>query len=339
MLKNKNILFSTDNIVGYKESVENALKRRFLEVEYIEEYLPIKEKRTLGFKILREISKNLNDKNIIKKLYKNLEKKNIREMLNKYKFKFDYFLVVAGREFSKEFLEILKEYNPKTKCILFLWDAFEETSLRKSSSEFDYIFSFDQKDCEKYGFIFRPIFYIEECEKDLIDYNKREYEIFYLGALRDKKRYDIVNEVYKYSNKNKLNYFLKIIYNKKNIKILKDNYNKEILSEKRVSYLENRKLLKNSRVVLDLNFEKQNGLTIRASEAIGSKNKIITTNKYIKEYDFYDEKNIVFIESIGEIKNISKEFFETEFNEISPEIKKRYTTEGFIEDIFNKIKK
>lgn len=327
--KRKNILFSTDGILGYKEAVEKELKNFFNTVEYIESDMPSKKDRTFFFKVLRELSKK---NKFIEKYYKEYIKKYSRFLLNKYEnMEFDYFFVVAGREFSKEFIQELKQRNKKIKCILYLWDKFEYTTLKNSADEFDYIFSFDPEDCKKYGFIFRPIFYINECEKNTLEYSKRKYDIFYIGALREMKRYEYVEAIYKYSQRNKLSYFLKLF--SKDEKDL----NKEILTNEKISYIENRNLLKNSRVVLDLSLEKQSGLTIRVSEAIGSKVKVITTNKYIKDYDFYDKGNIFFIEKIEDFNFIPVDFFRTNFKEIPENICKRYTTKGFIEEIFNKI--
>ena len=339
MYKNKRILFSTDGILGYKDSVEKELKNRFGYVKYIEKDIDQSCKKDIIYKMLREISKKLNKNNVLKQLFKKYQNKYIEKLFEKLNEKFDYFLVVAGQEFSIEFIKKLKEKNPDIVTILFLWDTLEETALKNSAFQYDYIFSFDPEDCKKHNFIFRPIFYIEECEKNVPQYSEKKYDIYYLGALRDKKRYNIVKEFKKYSDLKKLNSFLKVIYNKKSIKILKNNLdNDEILCETKISYKENREILKNSRVVLDLNFERQNGLTIRASEALGTKTKVITTNKYIKKYDFYNEKNIYFIEKLEEIKDIPLSFFEEEYIEIDKEIKNRYTTKGFIDDIFNNIK-
>lgn len=185
-IKNKNILFSVDNIVGYKEDLENELEKIFKKVEYIETDIPSKEKRSIYFKILRELSKK---NKYFNQYYKRYLSEYSKYLLKKYKnLKFDYFFVVAGREFSSEFIKELKKRNESIKCILFLWDKFEYTTLKNSAMEFDYIFSFDIEDCKKYNFKFRPSFYISDCEKNLIDYKKREYDIFYVGALRDKIR-------------------------------------------------------------------------------------------------------------------------------------------------------
>lgn len=330
MVKDKNILFSTDGILGYKEDVEKTLKEKFKTVEYIGNYFPQKSERTLYFKILREGSKK---SNVIKKIYIKYIENYYCQLLDNYKnIRFDYFLVVAGQEFSKEFIQELKRRNPGIKCILYLWDKFEYTTLQKSAEEFDYIFSFDPEDCKKYSFYFRPIFYIEDCEKDTIKYEKRKYDIFYIGGLREKKRYHIIDKIYSYSIANNLSFFLKLI-TKEPEKFL----NQEILSTVKISYDKNRKLLKDSKVVLDLNLEKQSGLTIRAAEAIGTKTKLITTNKYIKNYDFYNSENIFFINKIEDVTLIPKQFFTNKYLEIPTKVKDRYTTKGFIEEIFEKV--
>ena len=52
---NKNILFSIDNMLGYKENIEEILREKFDVTEYIENYFPLKSERTLYFKLLREV--------------------------------------------------------------------------------------------------------------------------------------------------------------------------------------------------------------------------------------------------------------------------------------------
>ncbi len=333
----ENILFSVDGILGYKENIEKILKEKFNVVEYIGNYFPTKSERTIYFKILREISKK---NKIAEKYYKKYVEKYFCKLLDKYKeIKFDYFLVVAGQEFSKEFIQELKKRNPKIKCILYLWDKFEYTTLRNSAEEFDYIFSFDSEDCRKYGFYFRPSFYLDEVKENKINYNERKYDIFYLGALRDKKRYEIIKEVFDLAKNLNLSSFLKLYVNKKNKKYLPKNYLKEIVLKKKISYIENINLIKNSRCILEINISKQNGLTLRSIEAIGSGTKVITTNTLIKKYDFYDKKNIYCIEKIEDISLIPKEFFIEEYKEITKEIKNKYTIKGFLDEIFKKVEK
>ena len=339
MLKDKRIIFSCDGIVGYKESLEKVLKKEFLECFYLEEDMLPKEKRNLQFKILREINKKLPNIYFLEKNFKKILKKHYDAILENYGNEIDYFFVVAGREFSLEFLEELKKRNPKIKCILFLWDKYETTSLKKNSNKFDYIFTFDKNDAKKYNFIFQPSFYIDFCNENRIDFSKRKYSVYYIGALRDEKRYFIVKYLSDLLKKNNQEFFLKLFVTKKNKRYLPLNYTKNLILENKIKYLENVKLLKNSKVVLDLNHKSQIGLTLRVFESIATNTKIITTNKDIINYDFYSKERIEIISSEEDIKNINKFFYESPVKELSEKIKKRYSAEGFIKEIFEYIQK
>ena len=193
-MKSKNILFSVDGIPGFKESVEKVLNKKFNIVNYIENDLPTKKERSLKFKILREISR-LSNSNVFKKEHLKIINDYQDNVLNKLSSEFDYFIVVAGREFSKSFIKKLKEKNKNIICILFLWDKFENTSLRHAADDYDYIFTFDRQDSIKYGFIFRPSFFIDECLNNPIPWADKQYSLYYVGALRDENRYPLLEDI------------------------------------------------------------------------------------------------------------------------------------------------
>ena len=81
-------------------------------------------------------------------------------------------------------------------------------------------------------------------------------------------------------------------------------------------------IFKESKCILDAPQAGQTGLTIRTIECLGAKRKMITTNKDIKKYDFYNESNIlVFEDSIDENSN----FFTAPYVEVSDDIYKKYS--------------
>ena len=92
--------------------------------------------------------------------------------------------------------------------------------------------------------------------------------------------------------------------------------------------------MNNSKVVLDINFSKQLGLTLRSIEAIGSETKVITTNNSIRNYDFYSKENIYCIEKLEDISLVPKDFFIKEYKKLSENIKEKYRVKGFIEEVF-----
>ncbi len=157
--KNKKILFSNDETIpNYKEDLMKDLKEKFEVVHHISSGIPLKKNRSLYFKILRELEKN----GIAKKLYfKEIEKycKNIMEDKEDY---YDYFFVVAGAEYSSQFLKKIRELNKNITCIIFLWDKLETTSLKKSVFDFDKVYTFDKEDAKKYGFQFASNFFMNK---------------------------------------------------------------------------------------------------------------------------------------------------------------------------------
>ena len=337
-LKDKNSLFSTDGIAGFKDNIETVLKEIFHHVSYIEGDIPEKKERSIYFKILREANRKLDFK-FIKKLFNNLQADYQDRLLDKLNLHYDYFFVVAGREFSSSFIQKLRKRNPGIICILFLWDKFENTSLKFSAHEFDHVFTFDKEDAEKYNFIFRPSFFIDECSKDSLAWNEREHSIFYVGALRDKKRYETISKIDKVLQKTseKESAFIKLFIDKKSQSHLPKNYNINIITHEKMDYFETIEATKKSKVILDLPHKNQQGLTLRSFESLATKTKIITTNKDIVNYDFFNSENILIIDE----KNIeiNTDFFEKPYKEIPHNILKKYSAKGFIKSILSSIEK
>lgn len=335
-MKSKNILFSVDGIPRFKESIEKSLNEKFNIVTYIENDLPTKKERSLKFKILREAIRLPIFINL-KKEYLNITSKYQDNLLNNLAPKFDYFIVIAGCEFSKSFIKKLKEKNKNIKCILFLWDRFAETSLRNAADEFDYIFTFDRKDSIKYGFIFRPSFYIDECLVSPIAWIDKKYSLYYVGALRDKNRYALLEKIYDehLSPQQKSDAFLKLYINKKNKKFLPVNHNDALLINEKIDYTDMIVGMRSAKVVLDIPFAGQQGLTLRSLESIATRTKVITTNKDIVNYDFYSKNNILVIDE--ENIEIDSSFFYTPYQELENDILDRYSASGFINEIFKTI--
>ena len=89
----------------------------------------------------------------------------------------------------------------------------------------------------------------------------------------------------------------------------------------------------NSRILIDIHHPGQEGLTMRAIESLGAKRKLLTTNDKIKNYDFYNTKNIhIFDINSIDIDNI---FFNSGYEEISNNIYKKYSIDSWLSVIFS----
>ena len=95
------------------------------------------------------------------------------------------------------------------------------------------------------------------------------------------------------------------------------------------------KTIENSKIVFDICNKNQVGLTMRTIEALGSQRKLITTNKDIVNYDFFDKNNIYVFDL--ESFEIPSAFLETEYHEINENIYKKYSLSSWINTIFGEI--
>lgn len=329
-----NILFSCDREKENKENFIKELNKIFSSVSYIENYIPDKSQRTVFFKLVRGLRKKIYKNKFINKLYNNICRNFYLKKLDSYDSKFDYFLSIS-KEYSSEFLNDLKEKNPEIKTILYIWDKLEYTSLKNSYKSYDYVFTFDKGDSREYNFIFRPTFFLDYFRENLKPYKDREYDLYYIGQIREMKRIEIIKKFYKTLRDKKMKIFIKLYKDRKNKKIEIDN---EILLKEKISYEENINRMKNSKVTLDISYKNQKGLTLRCFEALATETKIITDNPDIKNYDFYNPKNIFYLEKIDNIIDIPDNFFLDEYQKVNEDIIKNYSVEGFLNYIFTYIK-
>ena len=86
-------------------------------------------------------------------------------------------------------------------------------------------------------------------------------------------------------------------------------------------------LIRESRCILDSPQFGQTGLTIRSIECLGAKRKLITTNREIRKYDFYNERN-VFIYT--DEPDLNAEFFSQPYEEIDEAVYRKYSLSAWL---------
>lgn len=271
---------------------------------------------------------------------------NLSRILQKYRQKhsldiaqkcgndYDFILVIKGDILTKEALDIIKLKNKKARTILYLWDSIERVSnFRNIKDSFDKIFSFDRVDTQiDTTIIFKPLFYRSE-------YNVKNnnvvpiYDLFFVGWSHSDRAILLKNIVSKLENQKLKVKFLILVgkmsyYISPAIRVIKNmTIKKPIQTTKVVEYC-----LK-SKAVLDLAHPNQTGLTMRTIEVLfGVERKLITTNKDIVNYDFYNENNIFIIDRNN--LEIPRSFFEREFKPYSKEMREKLFVENWIKDFF-----
>ena len=193
------------------------------------------------------------------------------------------FIIVFDTLITKNYLIWLRESFPDSK-IIFKY----ENMVGKARHIFPEdipdsvdVWTYDSGDSQRYGMkLFDSYLYFPSFVKEK---KTSEYDLFYIG--RDKGRGENILELER--KLNELGVKTKFIitadgrFSKK-----KPYYQKEL------SYDEVTDCLAVSKAVLNIALEGQRGITIRDAESVFFNIKLITTNSYIKNADFYDPDKV-----------------------------------------------
>lgn len=329
-MKNKKILFIAPSFFNYYKEIQKELEKKGFEVDYV-----------------CDAPSNSN----ISKALGRINKRFIKISMNKYfnkevmplveRLDYDYVFVIVGMTFSffPEMIEKIRTQNKNAKFIMYQWDGEKNISfVKKIHKYFDNIYSFDRIDClnnDIYEFL--PLFYTSQYEDvgNIVN-NEFKYDVSYVGTahpqkikninIMSKKFTEVLKEQYIYHYMpSKLKYFFH--------KLTSKEYRDVNLSDMKLEKLSAEQMMdifKKSKCVFDSPQKGQNGLTIRTIECLGAKRKLITTNRDIINYDFFDEKNILIYD---EKININDDFFVTEYKDIQKEIYEKYSLRNWLKEM------
>lgn len=272
------------------------------------------------------------------KLYHKIVRKYYHIHFKQLPSRLDYVLIIKGSTLTSPEVDFLRNKYQNIKFIMYQWDSVANYSHALDVAKWcDYCFTFDPKDAEQYGWKYRPLFFDEN---SCTERQERNIDITYICSLHSErvKLYKSLQE--EVTNKN-LVFFDHLFSNRWSFyrqKYLKRNKLFDISSnnvkfhalpmEKTIAIYDH------SKALVDYKFDAQNGLTMRTIESIGHKCKLITNNKLIANEDFYDPNNILIYDNVENLE-IPVNFLHSSYKEISEDIYKKYTVEGWAKDIFN----
>ncbi len=254
--------------------------------------------------------------------------------------KYDFVFVINGENTPIKALEWLKESFKDAKMILYMWDSVaNKKNIDKKWNCFDMVYTFDRKDylANKDKLQFLPLFYYEDYlpkEELNSEYN---YDVSFIGTGHE-DRIKIVKAVKKQCEDMGLSFYsyvfmphmLVFLYNKLRNKHFKKVSMKDVKYDK-LPFKTTYAIYKGSKCVMDVESSTQTGLTMRTIEMIGLKKKLITTNKDIVNYDFYNENNIMVVDRTN--FKIDKAFFDKPYEELDASIYEKYSLTGWIKNV------
>ena len=249
----------------------------------------------------------------------------------------DYILFVSPEAVTREALAILKSTFPESTFILYMWDSVKNKRIEGILDCFDHMYSFDSEDAERYGMVFRPLFFSPDfgIEPESEEY---EYDVSFVGTVHS-DRARILLAVKEFCDAQGLRYYFylfipgKLLYV---LRMLTDKYlrkwDRKYIHIDTIGKDEVARISAKTRCIIDINHPAQTGLTMRTIEMLGIGRKIATTNTNIRNYDFYRPENQIVLDRRD--LSLSKEMILREYVRIPDEIYRKYSVKYWAEEIF-----
>lgn len=212
-------------------------------------------------------------------------------------------VILFDNGYNSTVAKYIKRKNPNIKIIFWYWNSILEYNNEIIKSKFvDEIWTYNKFDAEKFNIKYNPQFYLKTKEFDQDEEYKSD--IIFMG--RNKGRSEKLGELKEKLELNKLKCDFNIID--------KNNYMK---------YDDYLKKVNESKCILDFSFTEPCGLSLRPLESLFFEKKLITNNKDIVNYDFYNPNNI-FVLGIDNLENINN-FINKSYEKIDKGIVEYYS--------------
>ena len=223
-------------------------------------------------------------------------------------------IVCEGLKKRKWIFEILEKITDRHKCriVMWHWNIISKYEINPDSVLSQKIeqWSFDEGDCARYGMQYNSQYFgTFSVPKE----RGKEWDVYFLGADKGRmKKLEIFSEKCQSQN---INVNLYVTSDEKKKRFSQGN----IQYKEPISYQDNIENDMKTNAILEIPQEGQEGLTLRTLEALYLKKKLITTNKNIQNFSFFNKNNILIYDenTTGEtISNFLKiPYCETQQNE------------------------
>lgn len=221
-------------------------------------------------------------------------------------------------------VSLLKELKQNSKIfIAYLYDSCKKYPRQLEIAHFfDEVYSYEKEDIKQYNFIETSNFIYDET----LESEEIKFDIFNVSSYDSR-----IDEIDKVStdlfNNGFTIYFVLFWFEKL-------TYPHLISTTEYLSLQETKKLISQSKAMIDIQRQDQKGLSFRTFESLGYRKKLITTNIAVKDYDFYHPNNILVVDSNYLKPEEIKNFLELKYVEISQNIINQYNVNNFTKKIF-----
>lgn len=206
-------------------------------------------------------------------------------------------IIINDAMFNNNILKYISKKNAVASKYVYYTNAVRNSRIKPNNIPKDWrVYTFDISDSKEFDIEYSPEYYTEHQEN--IKYDLK-YDVCYVGADKTNVRLKNLLDIKEVLRKNKVQNFFHIF------RVLK-KYNKYELQETTnmfLKYEDIQRIILESKCILELQMEGQSGCTLRTLESMFLNRKLITNNKDIVNYDFYNPNNIFVIENADDFKD------------------------------------
>jgi hypothetical protein len=310
----KKILIIAPFAFGYTSHIQTALQR----YEGVEAQILYLDKPAFQYKNTFHKAQNFFSKLFLgKNLKKTFVTDRIKASLTKLGQQ-DEIFIIRPDMLPDETLQFIK--NHTQKFIAYYYDSTRRFPRKVDIIPmFDVVYSYDKLDVEQYNLLFLTNYIFEES-------NHTEFDYQFFNISTNDYRFPLLENLAKYLKENNWSYNIQV-YNGSEMPA---EYVEIITTQKSIEEVAD--LIQKSKIIVEIQRTEQVGLSFRIFEALGHRKKLITTNKDIINYDFYDPKNILVVDENN--IEIPEDFVASSYKEIAPEILSKYKIENWVQPIF-----
>lgn len=223
--------------------------------------------------------------------------------LDRNQKQFAIFPEANSLSFSGKYLKFLRKNYPKLVVVFSFSNPCGDYNLKKLETVrpyYDHIITFNDADCRQYGFELIPIGGYSRIE--VPDSNIPESDMFFIG--QDKGRLSMLLQIYDRMTSLGLKCDFSIVRVKDEDIVTKQG----ITYNKRMTYMEVLQHVKKTKCVLEVLEGKSDYSSIRETEALTYRKKLITMSSSVLKSAYYSPSQMLYIHNPDEI---TRDFFET----------------------------
>jgi hypothetical protein len=237
--------------------------------------------------------------------------------------RFDVVLVINPAQIDPK--QLATGLNASDRKIAYLYDSFSRWPMsREELAVYDEVFSFDPENAKSHGLkkLYNFIY-----EDHVANAERGEYSAFVVMAGKD--RVPALESLAQEFDRLGISDYKFLVQ----CKPIPGAHPGITFFEQRMSLESVGELVKRSRIILDISKPGQAGLSFRFFEAMASRKKVITTNKSVVDYDFYNPANILVIDEASPV--IPERFITEPYVDVPEQIYQKYTLQGWTRTVFS----